>query len=118
MVLCGKINKDLTAKMNNLGVRAIGICGKDANLIEVSKMETGDGYDLGLWEPLKILTQSFLGNTYFRRVYPRYRAHWHRRGGQSFNINADTAAAEIAVALKAEKLILSYRYRWNLLKRK
>ena len=46
--------------MNNLGVRAIGICGKDANLIEVSKMETGDGYDLGFGEPLKILTQSFL----------------------------------------------------------
>ena len=32
MVLCGKLNKDITARMNNLGVKAIGICGKDAHL--------------------------------------------------------------------------------------
>lgn len=105
MVLCGKINKDLTAKMNNLGVRAIGICGKDANLIEVSKMETGDGYDLGFVGAIKNINTKLLEILISDEFIPVIAPIGTDAEGKSFNINADTAAAEIAVALKAEKLI-------------
>ena len=48
MVLCGKLNKDITARMNNLGVKAIGICGKDAHLIEAEKRKS-EVWTLDMW---------------------------------------------------------------------
>lgn len=105
MVLCGKLNKDITAKMNKLGVKAIGISGKDANLIEVDKMKAADGYDLGYVGTIKKINTKLLSLLISDEYIPIIAPIGTDNDGNSFNINADTAAAEIAVALKAEKLI-------------
>ena len=47
MVLCGKLNKDITSKLNSLGVSAIGLCGKDAKLLNVTRKLPVEGVDLG-----------------------------------------------------------------------
>ena len=47
MVLVGKINKDLVARINSLGGNAIGLCGQDAGLIRVKKLPVRDGVDYG-----------------------------------------------------------------------
>lgn len=104
MVLCGKLNKDITSKLNCLGVKAIGICGKDAKLIEVEK-KNGGSVDLGyVGEITKVNTkilELLAGDEYI----PVIATVGTDADGHSYNINADTAAAEIASALKAEKLI-------------
>lgn len=105
MVLCGKLNKDLTAKMNKLGVKAIGISGKDANLIEVDKLIPSDGYDLGFVGSIKNINTKLLKLLISDEFIPIIAPIGTDKDGNSYNINADTAAAEIAVALKAEKLI-------------
>lgn len=105
MVLCGKLNKDITAKMNKLGVKALGISGKDANLIEVVKMNANDGYDLSYVGSIKKINTKLLSLLISDEYIPIIAPIGTDENGNSFNINADTAAAEIAVALKAEKLI-------------
>ena len=47
MVLTGKINKDIVAKLGVAGAKAIGLCGKDAELIRAEKITAADGFDLG-----------------------------------------------------------------------
>lgn len=105
MVLCGKLNKDITAKMNTLGVKALGICGKDANLIEVDKMTASDGFDLGYVGSVKKINTKLLELLINDEFVPVIATVGTDADGNSYNINADTAAAEIAVALNAEKLI-------------
>ncbi len=105
MVLCGKLNKDITAKMNTLGVKALGICGKDANLIEVEKMNASDGFDLGYVGSVKKINTKLLELLINDEFVPVIATVGTDSEGNSYNINADTAAAEIAVALRAEKLI-------------
>lgn len=105
MVLCGKLNKDITAKMNKLGVKAIGISGKDANLIEVDKIKTTDGVDLGYVGSINNINTKLLKLLISDEFIPVIAPIGTDKDGNSYNINADTAAAEIAVALKAEKLI-------------
>jgi len=109
MVLAGKTNKEIVSLINQKGGKAIGLCGIDGMLLECEKhMEIVDGkpVDLGFvgkitkinTRVLEILTQS----EYIPVVAPI----GTDRNGQSYNINADTVAAELAAALKAEKLIL------------
>lgn len=105
MVLCGKLNKDLTARINKLGVKSIGISGKDANLIEVTKMIPHDGCDLGFVGSIKKINTKLLEILIADEYIPIIAPIGTDSAGNSYNINADTAAAEIAVALKAEKLI-------------
>lgn len=105
MVLTGKINKDITAKLNVLGGKAIGLCGKDANLIEVVKRKPKDGVDLGyVGEIVKINVRllKFLSEDEYIPVIAPIGVD---ASGQSFNINADTVAGAIAAQLNAEKLM-------------
>ncbi|MFW5780017.1 MAG: acetylglutamate kinase [Bacillota bacterium] len=104
MVLCGKLNKDITAKINSLGVKAIGISGKDANLIEVDKIEN-EGVDLGFVGKIKKIDTKLLQLLISDEFIPIIAPVGADNKQNSYNVNADTAAAEIAVALKAEKLI-------------
>ena len=105
MVLAGKTNKDLVKLLQSCGGKAIGLCGKDANLIEVTKTPPKDGVDLGYVgqvtrinvELLTMLTQ----NGYIPVIAPVGVGP----GGESYNINADTVAGDVAAALKAEKLM-------------
>lgn len=109
MVLMGKTNKEIVSLLNQKGGKAIGICGIDGMLFECEKhyeMVDNEKVDLGYvgkitkvnTRALEILTR----DEYIPVVAPI----GTDKTGQSYNINADTAAAELAAALKAEKLIL------------
>lgn len=109
MVLVGKTNKEIVSLINQKGGKAVGLCGIDGMLIECEKhYETVDGQkvDLGyVGEIVKINTniiEVLSRNEYIPVVAPI----GTDSNGQSYNINADTVAAELAIALKAEKLIL------------
>lgn len=108
MVLVGKTNKEIVSLLNQKGAKAIGICGIDGNLIECKKLDkdsNGNPIDLGfVGEITKINTkvlEMLAGDEYIPVVAPIGIG----KDGQSYNINADTVASEIAIALKAEKLI-------------
>lgn len=106
MVLAGKLNKNIAAEIGTLGGKAIGLCGKDAELIVVKKKpQLPDGVDLGhVGDIVKVNTK--LLNTLCTDEYiPVISSVGVDENGDSYNINADTAAAAIATALKAEKLI-------------
>jgi acetylglutamate kinase len=103
MVLAGRVNKELVSLINRSGAKAVGLCGKDANLIQARPVDKeGVGYvgevasvDAGLIESLV--------NSGYVPIISSVAADEH---GQAYNINADTVAGEIAAALQAEKLIL------------
>jgi len=108
MVLIGKTNKEIVSVLNSKGAKAIGICGIDGNLIEAEKMTTdanGNEIDIGyVGKVTKINTRviEMLANDEYIPVIAPIGVG---KDGQSYNINADTVAAEVAVALKASKLI-------------
>lgn len=105
MVLAGSINKDIVAQLNCLGSKAIGLCGKDANLIEVEKKVPMDGVDLGYVGEIKKINSKIIELLAQDEYIPVIAPIGTDSSGQSYNINADTAAGEIAAALQAEKLI-------------
>lgn len=105
MVLTGKINKDITAQMNALGGKAIGLCGKDANLIEVRKKDAEDGVDLGYVGEITSINTNLLNLLCKDQYIPVIAPVGCGPSGESYNINADTAAGAVAAHLHAEKLI-------------
>ncbi|MGI6213951.1 MAG: acetylglutamate kinase [Christensenellales bacterium] len=105
MVLSGKINKTLTAKINALGVKAIGICGKDGNLIEAERAGKVNGVDLGYVGEIKKINKKLIDLLIKDEYIPVIASLGVSADGESLNINADTVAGEIAKALQAEKLI-------------
>lgn len=109
MVLVGKTNKEIVSLLNKMGGKAIGLCGIDGNLIECEQYKANvDGKDIDLGYVGKItkinskLIELIAKDEYIPVVAPIGVG----KDGQSYNINADTVAGEIAAALKAEKLIL------------
>jgi acetylglutamate kinase len=109
MVLVGKTNKEIVSLLNKMGGKAIGLCGIDGNLIECEQYKaTVDGKEVDLGYVGKItninskLIEIIAKDEYIPVVAPIGVG----KDGQSYNINADTVAGEIAAALKAEKLIL------------
>ncbi len=105
MVLTGKINKDITAKLNLLGGKAIGLCGKDANLIEVEKRPAKGGVDLGFVGDIVNINTRLIEFLAYDEYIPVIAPVGVGPDGMSYNINADTVAGEIAARLKAEKLM-------------
>jgi len=105
MVLVGKINKEIVSRLNMLGGRAVGLCGKDGNLIEVEKMPLIDGIDLGFVGEIKNINPNVLEILAKDEYIPVVSPIGIGPDGQSYNINADTVAGRIAWALKAEKLL-------------
>ena len=106
MVLAGKLNKNIASEIGTLGGKAIGLCGKDAGLLRVRKKPPlSDGVDLGyVGEVVGVNTK--LLNTLCEDEYtPVVSSAGVDEAGESYNVNADTAAAAVATALKAEKLI-------------
>ena len=101
MILAGKINKSLVAKLDFLGGRAMGICGMDGGLIEAKMKDERLGYvgDIVSIDPQPIL--DLLDKGYI----PVVSTLGCDKSGHVYNINADTAAAEIAAALHAETLV-------------
>ncbi|MGI6193478.1 MAG: acetylglutamate kinase [Christensenellales bacterium] len=105
MVLTGKINVDIVAKLNALGGKAIGLNGKDAKLIEVEKLPPQDGVDLGYVGRITNINTKLLNLLTGDEYIPVIAPIGCGPNGESFNINADTVAGAVAAALKAEKLI-------------
>lgn len=105
MVLTGKINKDIVAKLNSIGGKAIGLCGIDANLIRCTKAPPIDGEDLGFVGRVESINTNLIKLLTDDEFIPVIAPIGVDRDGNSYNINADTVAGEIAAALKAEKLM-------------
>ena len=106
MVLAGKLNKNIAAQIGTLGGKAIGLCGKDAGLIQVTKKPPlPDGVDLGHVGDIVKVNTKLLNALCADEYIPVISTVGVDAAGESYNINADTAASAIATALKAEKLI-------------
>jgi acetylglutamate kinase len=108
MVLCGKVNKDITAMIQKAGGRAIGLCGIDGALLRARRLVTGNE-DLGLVGEIEEVDAGVLNSVLSGGIIPVVSSVAYGTGrdeGCSLNINADTAAAKIAAALGAEKLLL------------
>ena len=102
-ILCGKVNKNLVATLNRLGGKAIGLCGMDAGLFEAKMLDEKYGLVGEIVQVNPAPVQDSLKEGYIPVVSTVAQGV---DGGNAYNINADTAAAKLAVALKAEKLIL------------
>jgi acetylglutamate kinase len=115
MVLGGKVNKDIVARINQEGGRAVGLTGKDGNLITADKMKIYHQEDES--KPPEIIDPGMVGNV--SKVDPHIIHTLTAQGfipiiapvgigknGETYNINADVVASEIAAALGAERLIL------------
>ena len=102
-VLCGKVNKNLVAILNQTGGRAVGLCGMDAGLFQARMLDEKYGLvgEITAVEP-RVVVDS-LENGYIPVVSTVAQG---TDGPAAYNINADTAAAKLAVALGAEKLLL------------
>jgi acetylglutamate kinase len=103
MVLVGRVNKELVSLINQAGGAAVGLCGKDGNLITARSQEDADvGFvgDVTNIEPG--LVKALVEDGYI----PVISSVASDETGQAYNINADTVAGELAAALNAEKLIL------------
>ncbi len=115
MVLGGKINKSIVAQINQQGVRAVGLSGKDGGLIQASKMQIVFQEDAT--KPPEIIDPGMVGQV--TRVNPAIIHTLTNEGfipiiapvgvgeaGETYNINADLVASHIAMALNASRLIL------------
>lgn len=103
MVLTGRVNKELVSLINRAGACAVGLCGKDGNLIQARPInQEGVGFVGEVTNIDTGLIESLVSNGYV----PVISSVAADENGQAYNINADTVAGEIAAALQAEKLIL------------
>ena len=105
MVLMGKINKDIVSQINVAGGNAIGLCGKDAQLIQAEKIRAEDGFDLGYVGRITGINTKLLNTIAQDEYIPVLAPIGVGKNGESYNINADTVAGEVAAALGAEKLM-------------
>jgi len=103
MVLVGRVNKELVSLINRAGGKAVGLCGKDGNLIKARpEGREGIGF-VGEVNSVDIKLIESLVNSGYIPVISSVAAD---EMGQAYNINADTVAGELAAALGAEKMIL------------
>jgi acetylglutamate kinase len=108
MVLCGGVNKNIAALIEQAGGRALGLCGIDGAMLQARRLKA-TGEDLGLVGDIVSVDVSVLVNVLdggFIPVVSSVALGIEDAEGCTLNINADTAAARIAAALGAEKLIL------------
>ena len=102
-VLCGKVNKNLVAQLNRLGGQAVGLCGMDGQLFQAECLDEKYGLVgcISAVNPVPVETALLKG---YIPVLSTVALGVDAE--TAYNINADTAAAQLAIALHAEKLIL------------
>jgi acetylglutamate kinase len=115
MVLAGSINKQMVGFINEAGGKAVGLCGKDGNMVVAKKLtrtvvdpdsEIEKVIDLGfVGEPEKVDT-SVLDQILGRELIPVLAPVCAAAAGGTYNVNADTFAGAIAGALKAKRFLL------------
>ena len=113
MVLDGKVNSEIVNLLNRRGVRAVGLSGKDAGLIQARKKmatvyegESAKKVDIGYVGEVERIDTGILEDLLENDYIPVIAPIGVGQDGESYNINADYVAAEIAGALNAEKLLL------------
>jgi len=107
MVLCGKVNKEITALIQKNGGRAAGLCGIDSGMLKARRLKGPE--DLGFVGEIEDVDVTLLNVILDSGTIPVISSVAYGTGGDegnALNINADIAAAKIAVALGAEKLVL------------
>ncbi len=115
MVLVGLINKEIVALINRHGGRAVGLSGKDGNLIESEKYFLSaekakdtppEIIDIGLVGKVRKINAALISSLEREGFIPVIAPTGVGGNGETFNINADIVAGEVAAALQAEKMIL------------
>ena len=107
MILCGKVNKNLVSLFEKAGGRAVGLGGMDGGLFKAIRLVDPDGTEYGYVGDVKEVNEKVVLdvlNEGFIPVVSSVAAGMDEE--TNYNINADTAAEKLAVALKAKKLIL------------
>ena len=111
MVLGGQVNKDVVNLINHAGGKAVGLTGKDGNMIRAKKLmipdrTTGDLIDVGQVGDITQIDPSLIGHLEAGGFIPVIAPIGVGKDGETYNINADVVAGKIAEILKAEKLVL------------
>ncbi len=106
MVLTGKVGPDIVARINTLGAGAIGLSGEDGPTLLVRRRTDASGADLGFVGDVAQVNPEPLMAILDQGRIPVMASIGLGYDGQAYNVNADTVAAELAVALHASKLIL------------
>ncbi len=115
MVLTGKVNKEIVGLINNHGGRAVGLSGKDGNIIEAEKYILSaekakdtppEIIDIGMVGRVRKVNSGLIRSLIDDGFIPVIAPTGAGDGGETYNINADIVAGEVAVALGAEKLVL------------
>jgi len=115
MVLVGKVNKEIVGLINQHGGMAVGLSGKDGNLIKADKYYLSEEkakdtppeiIDIGLVGKVKTINAELISSLEIDGFIPVIAPTGVGDQGETYNINADIVAGEVAAALKAEKLVL------------
>lgn len=109
MVLGGKVNKEIVSLLNKNNTNAVGITGKDSNMIMAEKKYIdidGEKIDIGYVGQIKKIDTGIIKKLLEAGVIPVIAPLGTDKNGNTYNINADYVAGEVAGALKAAKLIL------------
>jgi len=109
MVLVGKINKEIVGLINHHGGRAVGLSGKDAELLRAHRrphrLPSGEEVDIGLVGEVEVVNAEPIRLLEEHGFIPVIAPVGVGRHGETLNINADLVAGEVAAALGAEKLV-------------
>ena len=109
MVLVGSINSRLVSFLNLHGNIAVGVSGNDANFIKCTKkryLKNGKEVDLGFVGDIKSINRKFIDDIFLNNHIPVIATLGVDKKGDSYNINADSCASDIAIALNAKKMIM------------
>lgn len=112
MVLGGQVNKEIVNLINQHGGKAVGLTGKDGNLIRAKKLllpnkdQPDDLIDVGLVGEITQIDPSLIGYLESGAFIPVIAPIGVGKDGETYNINADVVAGKVAEILKAEKLVL------------
>jgi acetylglutamate kinase len=109
MVLTGQVNRDVVGLINRHGPFAVGMSGEDANLFTASRREAlvnGELVDIGMVGEIDTVNPAALRALLADGRVPVVSSVARGAGGEIYNVNADTAAAALAVALGAAKLVV------------
>jgi acetylglutamate kinase len=101
MVLVGKVNRELVAKINTHGPLAVGVSGEDGAFLQAVPRSA----ELGFVGDVDAVDPTLLNRLLDSNLIPVVATIAMDSGGQAYNVNADTAAGAIAAALRAEKLV-------------
>ena len=109
MVLVGKINKEIVARINHHGGKAVGLSGKDGGLIRarrrLHRMPGGEEVDIGLVGEVEAVKPQAIRLLEDNGFIPVIAPVGAGASGETYNINADLVAGDVAAALAAEKLM-------------